>query len=157
MGLIIRELKEKEYPLLEEFLYQAIFIPEGVIPPSRSIIQDPNLLIYIEDFGKRKDYYGLVAIKEDKVIGAVWTRIIEDYGHIDKSTPSLSISVLKEYRGLKVGTKLMKKMLIELKKRGYFKVSLSVQKANYATKMYKSLGFQVFKENDEDYIMFYKL
>lgn len=112
MGLIIRELKEKEYPLLEEFLYQAIFIPEGVIPPSRSIIQDPNLLIYIEDFGKRKDDYGLVAIKEDKVIGAVWTRIIEDYGHIDKSTPSLSISVLKEYRGLKVGTKLMKKCLL---------------------------------------------
>jgi len=29
MNYIIREIRESEYPLLEEFLYEAIFIPEG--------------------------------------------------------------------------------------------------------------------------------
>lgn len=36
---------------------------------------------------------------------------------------------------------------------GYERASLAVQKANYAVKMYTDLGFQIFKENDEEYIM----
>lgn len=156
MSLIIRGIENHEYPMLEEFLYQAIFVPEGVSPPSRSILRDPNISIYIENFGKSQDDYCLVAVKEKKIIGAVWARVIEDYGHIDKSTPSISISILNDYRGMGVGTELMKKIILDLNKKGYNKVSLSVQKANFAIKMYKKLGFKVFKENEEDFIMFYE-
>lgn len=31
--LIIRAMRPEEYPLLQEFLYQAIFLPEGTVPP----------------------------------------------------------------------------------------------------------------------------
>lgn len=48
-----------------------------------------------------------------KIAGAVWVRIMNDYGHI----------------------------------------SLAVQKANYAVKMYKKAGFVVVDENEEEYIM----
>ena len=44
-------------------------------------------------------------------------------------------------------------MLSELKSRGYKRTSLAVQKANYAVKMYKKVGFSVIDENDEEYIM----
>ena len=37
--------------------------------------------------------------------------------------------------------------------RGYKKASLSVQKANYAVKMYENAGFKTVKENEEEYIM----
>ena len=47
--------------------------------------------------------------------GAVWVRIMNDYGHIDDETPSFAISLLKEYRGNGIGTELMKRMLAELK------------------------------------------
>jgi ribosomal protein S18 acetylase RimI-like enzyme len=47
----------------------------------------------------------------------------------------------------------MKQMLQELKTRGYEKASLAVQKANYAVKMYKNVGFEIIDENDEEYIM----
>ena len=43
-GTVIRQMREAEYPLLEDFLYEAIFIPEdfdGEIP--RSIIREPEL------------------------------------------------------------------------------------------------------------------
>ena len=33
----IRELRADETDLLKDFLYEAIFIPEGVKPPDRSI------------------------------------------------------------------------------------------------------------------------
>ena len=47
----------------------------------------------------------------------------------------------------------MQKMLTTLKKAGYKQVSLSVQKANYATKMYLKLGFEIVNETKEEYIM----
>ena len=76
---------------------------------------------------------------------------------IDDTTPSLSISLLKEYRNLEIGTELMKQILLTLKEREYKQVSLSVQKINYAVSMYKKVGFEVVRENEEDYVMFCKL
>lgn len=94
---------------------------------------------------------------DGKVVGAVWTRIINDYGHVDDTTPSLSISLLKEYRNLGIGTELMKQIFLTLKEKKYKQVSLSVQKINYAVNMYKKVGFEIVRENKEDYVMICKL
>ncbi len=56
-----------------------------------------------------------------------------------------------------IGTGLMAEMLKLLKDNGYKRVSLSVQKANYAASMYKKAGFEVVYENKEEYIMACKL
>lgn len=40
-----------------------------------------------------------------------------------------------------------------LKDKGYKQVSLSVQKANYAVKMYRKAGFEAVDEKEEEYIM----
>ncbi|MDO4339931.1 MAG: GNAT family N-acetyltransferase [Eubacteriales bacterium] len=101
MEYIIREIKEEEYPILSDFLYEA--------------------------------------------------------GHIDDETPSLAISLYDEYRRLGIGTALMDAMLLFLKDKGYKKISLSVQKANYAVNMYRKIGFKVVRENEEEYIMIYEL
>lgn len=47
----IREIRKDEVELLKDFLYEAIFIPEGVTPPPRSILDQPELRVYIDDFG----------------------------------------------------------------------------------------------------------
>lgn len=153
MDVTIREIQKQEYPLLDHFLYEAIFIPEGVEPPPKTIITSPELQIYVERFGESKDDYGLVAEVDGKIVGAVWVRIMNDYGHIDSETPSLAISLNKEYRGFGIGTAMMKKILALLKSLGYRRVSLSVQKANYAAKMYLKVGFEIVRENEEEYIM----
>lgn len=101
MNYNIRTLRNDEYELLNNFLYEAIFIPAGV--------------------------------------------------------PSFAISLYKEYRGCGIGTALMKKMIQELKIRGYEKASLSVQKANYAVTMYKNVGFEIVDENEEEYMMVCRL
>lgn len=78
---------------------------------------------------------------------------MNDYGHIDNDIPSIAISLYEEYRGKGIGTKLIKSMLKLLKDNGYSKTSLSVQKNNYATKMYKNIGFRIINETKEEYIM----
>lgn len=153
MEYTIRKMAVPEYPLLSDFLYEAIFIPDGIKPPPRNIIASPELQVYVERFGALKDDFALVAEIEGKVVGAVWVRIMNDYGHIDEETPSLAISLYKEYRGQGIGTAMMKEMLALLKSHGYSRVSLSVQKANYATKLYLKVGFEIVRENDEEYIM----
>ena len=95
--------------------------------------------------------------RSEKIVGAVWVRVMNDYGHIDDETPSLAISLYEEYRHLGLGTALMKEMLRFLKHKGYKQTSLSVQKANYAVKMYRKAGFEVVDENKEEYIMICKL
>ena len=152
MDYRIREIKESEYQMLPNFLYEAIFIPEGTEKPSKSIIEQPELQVYVADFGKEDDWC-LAAEMKEKIVGAVWVRIMNDYGHIDDKTPSLAISLYEEYRNLGLGTALMKEMLQFLKNKGYKQISLSVQKENFAVGMYRKLGFKVVSENDEEYIM----
>ena len=157
MKYTIREMTAQEYPLLDDFLYEAIFVPEGVDPPSKSIITAPELQIYVKDFGTSKDDFSLVAEVENKIIGAVWVRIMNDYGHIDDKTPSLAISLYKKYRGQGIGSSLIKEMLSLLQTHGYKRVSLSVQKANYAAKLYQKIGFRIVKEIGDEWIMTYNL
>ncbi len=153
MKYTIRTMQKQEYLLLGDFLYEAIFLPDGVKAPSRSIIFLPELQTYIQNFGLSEGDFALVAEMENQIVGAVWVRIINDYGHIDDNTPSLAISLYKEYRGQGIGSALLKEMLSLLKAHAYQGVSLSVQKANYASKMYLKLGFEIVKENEDEWVM----
>ena len=90
---------------------------------------------------------------DGNIVGAIWARIMNDYGHIDENTPSLAMSVLKAYRGMGIGTLLLTQMLLAEKAAGYAKLSLSVQKDNYAVKLYRKAGFTTICETDEEYIM----
>ena len=153
MDYIIRKLKQEEVKVLDTFLYEAIFIPEGVEAPPKEIIHQPELQVYVEDFGNRTGDICFVAEADESVIGAVWVRIMDDSSHVDNETPSFAISLLKKYRNYGIGTELMKKMLAELKACGYKQASLAVQKLNYAVKMYQKVGFQIMDENEEEYIM----
>ena len=159
--VIIREISTEELNILDDMLYESIFQPEGCEPVPRSVIQIPEINVYIDGFGSRKDDYCLVAEVDGRIIGAVWVRIlagkIRGYGNIDDQTPEFAISLLKEYRNQGIGTLLMQQMIEYLKRKGYAQTSLSVQKKNYAAKMYQKLGFEIIRENEEDYLMVLKL
>ncbi len=153
MDYIIREIRKNESLLLNDFLYEAIYVPEGKPIPPKSVINLPELQVYVADFGKQKDDICFFAEVNGMAVGAVWVRVMNDYGHIEDGVPSFAISLFKEYRGYGIGTAMMKKMICELKQRGYEKASLSVQKANYAVKMYKDVGFEIIAEKEEEYVM----
>lgn len=154
---IIREIRPEEIPVLEDFLYEAIFIPEGVPAPPRSIVNNEDMQVCIQDFGKKSDDRCLVAEVDGKIVGVVWTRIMNDYGHVDDQTPSLAISLYKEYRSQGIGTQLMRRMLEKLETDGYQCVSLSVQKANYALQMYRKAGFVPIADHGEELLMVCRL
>lgn len=160
MDYKIRPIKPCEIHLLEDFLYEAIFVRDGTNPIPRSVIERPEIKVFIEGYGKRDDNC-LVAVVDNKIVGAVWTRIlsgeIRGFGNVDEHTPEFAISLYNEYRNKGIGTRLMLEMLDLLREKGYKQTSLAVQKDNYAVRMYKKVGFKITSENDEEYIMVCKL
>ncbi len=153
MEFTIRNIQPPEYPLLRDFLYEAIFIPKGAAPPPKSILDAPELQVYVEHYGTRKDDMGLIVEVEGQIVGAVWVRVMADYGHLEDGVPSFALSLYKEYRGQGLGTALMKAMLSLLRERGYRRASLAVQKANYAVRLYQAVGFQTVGETESEYLM----
>ena len=152
MNLKIRQIEVSEYSVLEEFVYNALFLPPGVKPPPHEVIYEPNIYVYIKDFGG-KDDCGVVTEQDGKIIGAAWTRIIPAYGHIDDKTPELAISVLPNCRERGIGGKMMEYLFELLRERGYKQTSLSVQKENAAVRFYKRLGYTIVEEKNEDFLM----
>lgn len=153
MQYTIREMRKDEYPMLQDFLYEAIFIPKGTKPPLKTILATPELQTYIYAFGSSTHDKAFVAEVEGMVVGAIWVRIMQDYGHICDEIPSLAMSVYHAYRGMGIGSALLANLISTLRLHGYSNLSLSVQKANEAVRLYRRYGFRIFKENCNEYIM----
>lgn len=150
----IRSLRAEETPLLDNFLYEAIFIPEGVTPPPRSIVRDPSLSCYIDAFGSGACDHALVAVLSDgTVAGAVWTRLLADQAPFTSDVPTLAIAVLPAHRGQGIGSALLHAILAALASHGWRRAALSVQKANPALRLYQRTGFTIVRDNGEELVM----
>ncbi len=148
-----REIAAGERALLDRFLYEAIFVPPGVPAPPRSILERPELQVYVADFGARADDFGLAAQLDGRTVGAAWARRMRDYGYVDDGTPSLAIALLPEYRGRGIGTALLGALLRRLREKGYRQVSLSVQTDNPAVRLYRRAGFVPVAQKGPEAVM----
>ncbi len=161
MTIKVRKAGSEDLPFLREMLYEAIFIPEGEEKPHPSIIDNPDIYKYLSGWMKETDT-GFIAETGGRAVGAAWTRLFKSaaaggYGFISSDTPELCLAVYERHRDNGIGTALMNTLLAELKLKGYEHLSLSVDKQNRAVGFYKRLGFEVFKEQDTDYLMVKKI
>lgn len=76
-SFVIRSLQVNETSLLRDFLYEAIFVPEGMNAPPRNVVDLPELQAYIQDFGSRIGDYSLVAESFGRLLGVVWVRLMK--------------------------------------------------------------------------------
>lgn len=67
----IRKIKPNELNRLEDMLYEAIYQPDEANLIPRDILKLPEIRLYIDNFGDKKDDYCLVADMNGKIIGAV--------------------------------------------------------------------------------------
>lgn len=148
-GVTIRPLRTGEQWLLTEFLYEAVWRPDGAPPVPRTVLQEPALRRYVEDFGWAADDRCLAA--------AVWVRRMHGFGHVDDATPELAIALYPEYRGRGIGTLLLRAMLERLRQEGCARVSLSVQRENRAAAWYLREGFELLAERDGELVMVCRL
>ena len=149
----IRCMLSAEYGLLDEFLYEAIYTEPGAPRPPRSATKDPALRVYVEDFGAHPGDVAVCAEEDDEVVGAAWARFMRGYGFIDDSVPELAVSVLPAWRGRGIGAALLKGLIECCSTAGLPAVSLSVQRANPAARLYERLGFHEVAGDDAEMVM----
>jgi GNAT superfamily N-acetyltransferase len=132
---------------LREMLYLALFVPPGEPPSPRSIVDTPALQHYVHAFGHdgRHDHGIIAETPDGQAIGAAWVRLLPrddaGYGFVADDTPELSIAVAQMHRGKGVGTALLTELLDVIGPR-FPAVSLSVDAANPARRLYERFGFE---------------
>ena len=153
MELLIRPIRPTELPLLEDFLYEAIWQPDSNRRLPREVVRTPALRLYVEAFGSQDGDCCLVAEVGGEVVGAAWCRVIRGFGWTGEPIPELAVALYPSFRGRGFGTRLLRALLEELSGRGFCAVSLSVQRDNPAARLYLRLGFRTVAEHGGEWVM----
>jgi len=155
MEIKIQEHVNEPEKVLTDFLYLAIYTPDGESPPSRNILNKPEVAHYYKHWGKPGDY-AVFAFDEKKIVGACWVRCFSvtepGYGFIDPNIPELSIAVSPAYRHQGIGKKMIRK-LISILTGKYPAISLSVSRDNPAYYLYESIGFKLIYQFESNCVM----
>jgi ribosomal protein S18 acetylase RimI-like enzyme len=147
----LHPLTSSDQSLIWEMLYQAIHVPAGSEPPSKAILDEPDIAHYAENWGQEGDM-GYKALVDGVAAGAAWLRLIKGYGHVADDTPEMTIAVLPEYRGRGIGTSLLS-ALIDAAARSHPGISLSVIGDNPAMNLYRRMGFEIVRTDGAFYTM----
>jgi len=155
MNKKVRKLLSNEVHLLREFLFLSIHVPAGAAAPDPKIIDsEPSLRSYFEDWGRTDDCAFVFDIENVGIVGIAWVRQMTTdspgYGFIDSKTLSLAVSVKPNYRGIGIGTLLLKELFESVKHKN---VCLSVAKGNPAVSLYRRLGFKRFSLMEDEEVM----
>lgn len=115
---------------------------------------------YFVNFPRGRDV-GLLDYEGDTVRAVAWLVFLPSdapgYGFVDADTPELSITTFETFRGIGIGTELLKTLLASAKARGCPAVSLSVEDGNKARHLYERVGFAVIGRNGGSDTMLLKL
>jgi ribosomal protein S18 acetylase RimI-like enzyme len=142
--LSFRPLDPSDQKQLWHWLHVALWDPPPAGLRPRSVLDNPHVRIYADDWGKPTDV-GVVAVVDGVDAGACWMRLLPEgvgMGSIDAVTPQLGIALEAEYRGKGYGKALMQAALQAAWKHGYPRVSLTVHPENPAIALYEACGFR---------------
>ncbi|MGC4770214.1 N-acetyltransferase family protein [Micromonospora sp. DT44] len=153
MTFSIRTATSADHSFLVDMLVQAInWLPERNWS-REEILTKPELAHYVAGWMRPQDF-GVVAVDPaDRPIGAAWCRNLTaadpGYGYVSDDVPELTLGVVDSWRNRGVGRALVRAVLHAAGERGLRAVSLSVERANFAAKLYASEGFRTVKSFDE--------
>lgn len=161
MNIKYRQINQEEYLFLKEMLYEALFVPPGKPKFPKSILEEPDIIKYVNNWNQQEDDLAIVALVEDELIGAIWGRKFleskKGYGFVDENTPEFSMAVKEEYRNKGIGTTLINLIESEFLRLGIDQLSLSVDKLNPAKNLYTRCGYELYEEEETAVTMLKKL
>jgi GNAT superfamily N-acetyltransferase len=148
---MIRRGSRQDLPFMRDMVKHAYYwrwgAPEG---------QDVPAARYIEGWGRRGDA-AVIALEEGFPVGAAWYRLFKrgapGYGFVDESVPELTIAVVPSKRGRGYGDQLLTALIERAKEEGFPTLSLSVESANPARKLYERFGFREVESRGDTAIM----
>lgn len=141
----LRRAGTGDLPFLREMLYEAAYWNPAVArPPLAEALSDPQNAAYVDGWPGKHDA-GLIAEVDGAPVGACWYRFFGShapgYGYLDEQTPEISISVAANHRGRGLGTTLLEATADLARSLFVRALSLSVDPANPALRLYERCGY----------------
>ena len=140
-------LRSTEQKIASDLLPYAYRLDEG----KKTVQEFSALEIYTKNYGITKKDFGIYVLKEHKIAGAVWIRLLDKEdkanAYIDHQTPVMTIAVKPEFRAKGIGSAMLEQLLLEAGAM-YEQIAVSVRKNSQAVKFYERFGFIAVENSD---------
>lgn len=143
----IRSAAQADGAFLGDMVVEAANWRQGSARPKHQIMTHPDHNRYVSGWMRPGDA-GFVATDEhDEPIGAAWYRMLPrtdpGFGYVGTGVPELIIGVRPLWRAHGVGRALLQRLCEHARAQGFARLSLSVERDNFAQTLYRSEGFAV--------------
>jgi GNAT superfamily N-acetyltransferase len=153
----IRPATAEDSSFLADMLVEAVnWSPEWRPRSRKRILADHRTARYISGWPRATDL-GVIAeaaAPAPEPAGAAWLRFFPaadpSYGFVAEDVPELTIGVAAAWRGRGLGRVLLRVIADQARAAGIGRISLSVERKNYAQRLYLSEGYRVVDDRDKD-------
>ncbi len=144
---VVRRAAAEDGPFLADMLVEAAnWSADWKKKSRRRVLSAPATAHYIAGWPRDTDL-GVIAEADGAPVGAAWLRFLPEadpgYGFVAPGVPELTIGVAGDWRGRGVGRALLRALAGQARSVGIRQISLSVERKNFAQKLYFSEGYQV--------------
>jgi len=153
----IREVEAADQPILWDLLYEALWDPPTCPRRPKSVLSNPHIAAYVQDWGSNGTDLGFLAISpEGSIAGGILSRLLlpplQGGAFYDAHTPQLGIDVVPAFQKQGLGTALFTRYLAAASTR-FPRVSLGVHPENHtAIRLYRRFGFYQFATGNGGYL-----
>jgi GNAT superfamily N-acetyltransferase len=150
----IRRATADDGEFMTDMLVEAVnWSPEWKKRSRRRVLSTHRTAHYIVGWPRDTDL-GVIAHADGERIGAAWLRFLSaadpGYGFVAADVPELTIGVAPGWRGRGVGRALLRAVAEHAVRAGIGQISLSVERNNFAQKLYLSEGYQIVDYTGKD-------
>ncbi|MEU1973577.1 GNAT family N-acetyltransferase [Microbacterium sp. NPDC019599] len=143
----VRPAIQSDGAFLGDMVVEAANWRRGGARPRHEVITSPDHSRYVSGWMRPGDA-GFIAVDENgQAVGAAWYRMLPrsdpGFGYVGTGVPELIIGVRPIWRAHGVGRMLLQRLCEHARAQGYARLSLSVERDNFATTLYRSEGFAV--------------
>jgi GNAT superfamily N-acetyltransferase len=151
--IVIRQARSEDRAFIESMAVEAVnWDPTRPALSPEVIAAEPTFARYLTGW-LRPDDLGVVAEADGVAIGAAWLRFFQacepGYGFIAPEIPEISIGVRPSWRGQGIGGRLLERLIDLARARRVGAMSLSVEPANPAMRLYERHGFRPVASDDD--------
>ncbi|GAA1670731.1 GNAT family N-acetyltransferase [Microbacterium lacus] len=143
----VRPAVQADGAFLADMVVEAANWRPGAARPRHEVLSAPEHSRYVSGW-KRPSDAGFVAVDASgEPIGAAWYRLLPrsdpGFGYVGTGVPELIIGVRPIWRAHGVGRTLLQALAQQARADGCARLSLSVERGNFAVSLYRSEGFAV--------------
>jgi GNAT superfamily N-acetyltransferase len=154
IGWSIRAAAREDVSFMADMLVEAVnWSPEWKKKSRTRVLADPKTGQYIDGWPRDTDL-GVIAEVNGQPAGAAWVRFFSvahpGYGFVAPDVPELTIGVAAPWRGRGIGRALLRAIAERTRLAGVRRISLSVERKNFARQLYVSEGFKVTDSTGAD-------